>query len=151
MKIIIDIDGTLACGLHREHLINSKPANWTAYFKLCHLDSPIKPVVQLVKDLMYHGGNQVRFVSGRSDECREATVTWLAKHLGFPEKYIDERLFMRKAGDYTPDDIMKEKILKEEFIAKDWHPDLAIDDRQKVVNMWRRNEIVCLQPRPGDF
>ena len=58
--------------------------------------------------------------------------------------------FMRPDGDYTPDEVLKRgwlesrpKILERVF--------LVIDDRQKVVDMWREMGLTCFQVAPGKF
>ena len=73
---------------------------------------------------------------------RSETEDWLkAVGLGeFPLK-------MRRKDDHTPDDQLKEQWL----MAEPVFPDMVFDDRNKVVNMWRRHGIVCAQVAPGDF
>ena len=59
-------------------------------------------------------------------------------------------LFMRSAGDHRQDDIVKEIILDFDILTQ-FKPEFAIDDRQQVVDMWRKRGIVCLQCAKGDF
>ena len=68
--------------------------------------------------------------SGRSDECKAATVEWLQRHgcFGFPTNVLwawpfgaPERFRMRKAGDYTPDDVLKES----------WYDTMSLDDKRR--------------------
>lgn len=58
---------------------------------------------------------------------------------------------MRPAGDTTPDHELKQSWLlslpnedRERLMC-------AFDDRQRVVDMWRRNGVLCCQVAPGDF
>ncbi len=51
---------------------------------------------------------------------------------------------MRHQHDYREDSIVKEEMLYE-LIKLFGKIDLAIDDRQSVVDMWRRNGIITLQ------
>jgi hypothetical protein len=53
-------------------------------------------------------------------------------------------------GMFTPDDILKEAWLREQFPDKN-NILCVYDDRDKVVAMWRRNGIPCFQVAPGDF
>jgi hypothetical protein len=53
-------------------------------------------------------------------------------------------------GMFTPDDILKEAWLREQFPDKN-NILCVYDDRDKVVAMWRRNGISCFQVAPGDF
>lgn len=141
---IFDIDGTLADGTHRLHWIHPRPAkDWRAYFAACDGDAPIQHIIDLAR-LVYYS-HRIVLVSGRSDECRDATVEWLKVH-GVPY----DALYMRKAGDHRNDDVLKAEIL-EEMIADGWAPIMAFDDRDRVVKMWRERGVPCAQVAPGDF
>jgi hypothetical protein len=153
MIIICDIDGTIADGSQRDHLIQTNPKNWEAYFKLCSLDKPIEPVLEFVY-LMWacfskHGqsGHSLSFVSGRSDMVKTETEEWLKKHCKVPVW----DLIMRPQDDTTQDDVLKERFLKEHFLDKEILKEdiIVIDDRERVVDMWRNNGILCLQPCRG--
>jgi hypothetical protein len=139
MSIIVDIDGTIADNMHRQSILEAEPKNWDAFFSECHLDLPIEPVVEIVQILdKYHS---ILIVTGRSDKYRELTTLWLKKY-----EIPFEELYMRKDGDFRPDHEIKEEILH--IIRQSYNPFLAIDDRQSVVDMWRRNGLICLQNEP---
>lgn len=163
MKVIFDLDGTLRDVTHRRHLTQSPTKNWTEFFIQSEFDPPIKHVIYFLKDHVSKG-HDVQIWSGCSDEVWGITEAWLRKNIG--ELWVDrgytwsgqsERvdpaellLHMRFALDYRPDYELKELWLKES-IAHGWTPDLVYDDRQSVVDMWRRNGITCFQVAPGDF
>lgn len=141
---ICDIDGTVADTSHRLHWINSKPKNWKAFFNAAILDDPIKRVINMVKDLQSKGCLMV-MCSGRPEDYRKDTEDWLYKHGVTPTK-----LYMRKSGDYRPDDIVKAELLED--IKRDGiDPKLVFDDRDRVVQMWRDKGLVCIQVAEGDF
>lgn len=141
MFIICDLDGTLADVEHRRHHVTGGRRNWPAFFAACTDDPAMSPVVETVRTLAA-AGHRVEIWSGRSDEVRAETERWLkAEGLGgLPLK-------MRRRGDNTPDDILKQSWL----LAEETKPDLVFDDRDKVVAMWRRHGIICAQVAPGDF
>ena len=139
MSIIVDIDGTIADNLHRQSALDTEPKDWDAFFRECHLDLPIEPIVEIVQILEKH--HSILIVTGRSEKYRELTKFWLLKH-----QIIYDELYMRAEGDYRPDHIIKEEILV--IIKEKYNPILAIDDRQQVVDMWRRNGLICLQNEP---
>lgn len=142
---IFDIDGTLADCSHRLHHIQKRPKDWQSFFADCYDDAPIPHMIGLAQTLRVASASQIVFVSGRSDECRSATETWLMNHLGF-----DAPLYMRKAGDYRADDIIKTEILAE-LRADGFDPIMAFDDRNRVVAAWRAAGIPCAQVAEGDF
>ncbi|MGV6819248.1 MAG: phosphatase domain-containing protein [Parvularcula sp.] len=142
MFIICDLDGTLALIEHRRHLIEGRNKKWDLFFKACPDDKPNWPIIHSVRSLMASGDHRIEIWSGRSDEVRAETETWLRQHGlgGLP-------LRMRPAGCYTPDNQLKEEWL----LSEDQKPDLVFDDRDKVVAMWRSHGIVCAQVAPGNF
>jgi hypothetical protein len=56
---------------------------------------------------------------------------------------------MRKDGDFRADNVVKQEIL-DAHIDKD-RVLFVLDDRQQVVDMWRRNGLTCFQVAEGNF
>ena len=145
MDVVVDLDGTLAACTHRLHHIRGRGRkNWDAFFAGCHLDKPNPVVVALVKAL--EKDHRLIFCSGRPERTRRATVKWLERHLGLKP----EALYMRGDSDRRADDIVKRELL-ERMRADRFAPALAIDDRRRVVEMWRSEGLVCAQVAEGDF
>ena len=169
---IFDLDGTLALIEHRRHFVTApmiidtfyertevlikhpdfKP-DWKAFYAACVDDKPNWPVIRTLRSLL-RAGNQVWIWSGRSDEVREQTTKWIEDNvlpsiipMGAPRIALS----MRKEGDYTPDEQLKEQWLKALKALVRKRLTAVFDDRQKVVDMWRRNGVVCFQVAPGDF
>lgn len=142
--VIFDIDGTLAdCAHRRAHLVGEKK-NWAAFNDTMHLDPVIEPVMEVLRTLQ-SAGSAIVLCSGREAVFRDVTETWLRKH-GVPYK----ALYMRGVKDYRADPEIKSELLDE--IRKDgFDPWLVVDDRQRVVDMWRARGLTCLQCAPGDF
>lgn len=139
--VIFDIDGTLANNDHR---------NAFEYWKL-DKDKPIDFVVNLSK--MYSAkGYEIICVSGRNagtkDDPRkynEMTRNWLDKH-NIPW----DCLYMRAHDDSRKDDIVKQEIFLDK-IAENYNVECAFDDRDRVVEMWRRIGVNCCQVNFGEF
>lgn len=143
MRIIFDLDGTLADLTHRLPLIQQTPRDWRGFFAAVGDDQPIASMVALCIDLSRI--HSVEIWSGRSDECETQTVAWLHQH-GLVN-ITDLR--MRKAGDHQPDEKLKEAWLC--ALPTNERPDLVFDDRTRIVEMWRSNGVRCCQVAPGDF
>jgi phosphoglycolate phosphatase-like HAD superfamily hydrolase len=145
MDVVVDLDGTLADCTHRLHHIRGRGRkNWDAFFASCHLDTPNPVVVALVKALQKD--HRLIFCSGRPERTRRATVEWLERHLGLNP----QALYMRADSDRRADDTVKRELL-ERMRADRFVPELAIDDRRRVVEMWRSEGLVCAQVAEGDF
>lgn len=134
MAIIVDIDGTLA------HMNGRTPYDYTKVSNdIC--DFFIKDIV----DKYYQSGFDIIVVSGREDSCRDETRDWLLKN-DIPAR----KLFMRKTGDNREDSIVKREIFENE-IKDNWSVFFVLDDRTRVVDMWRSLGLKTLQVEFGDF
>lgn len=138
MNIIVDIDGTIADCRHRRHFVTNGNHDWKSFYESMVEDKPIESIVKVV-NLMWCAGNTIILTTGRPDQYFNHTTEWLYKN-----EISFNAIRMRREYDYREDSIVKEEMLQE-LIAKFGKIDLAIDDRQPVVDMWRRNGIICLQ------
>jgi len=140
--VIFDIDGTLADVSERIHHVRKKPKNWNAFFQEMAQDKAIHSMVRLC-NILYASGIQIILCSGRNEEHREQTVEWLAKQ---GVNYHD--LLLRKDKDRRSDTEVKRELLT----ALDKSKILfVVEDRSRVVEMWRSEGLVCLQCAPGEF
>lgn len=144
---IFDLDGTLADLSHRLHHITKEPKDYRAFFAEVGGDKPIQHMRTIYLIVRWHMLSKyaIVVVSGRSDECRDATVDWLAKHVGLPDA-----LYMRKEGDHRPDYVVKRELLGQ-LRADGYEPIIAFDDRDQVVRTWRENGVPCAQVAEGNF
>lgn len=139
--IIVDLDGTLALNT------SGRPF----YGKGCDEgllnDTCIKSVADAVRNYCNSGDVQLIIVSGRegTDLCIKNTWKWLGNNLLYPNV-----LLMREPKDYRPDEIVKKELF-DTYIRGKYYIDFVIDDRDKVVKMWRELGLLCLQPWEGKF
>jgi predicted kinase len=133
--ILVDLDGTVAIMGRRSPYDTSR----------VHLDTPNQPVIRAVR-AMYEAGHTILYCSGRTDDGREATETWLDKHVGVPHA----GLHMRVTGDSRKDSIVKQEIYERE-LKHAWHIVAVFDDRNQVVKMWRSLGLTVFQVADGDF
>lgn len=131
--VVCDLDGTLALMNGRGPYEGEK----------CDTDLPNPPVVELVRRLADR--DQIIFVSGRFDAVREKTCAWLREHVGFTAP-----LFMRADGDTREDSIIKREIYEREILGS-YNVRFVLDDRNRVVEGWRRLGLTCFQVADGNF
>jgi len=142
--VLVDVDGTVADISHRLHFVTSKPKNWKAFRddELVKHDKPAHHVISVVNGLR-STGHAIIFVSGRTEDQRAATETWLNVHWLIP---ADQPLLllMRANGDNRDDCIVKGEILAwlRSIGVEPW---LAIDDRPKVLRMWMEAGLSVIQ------
>jgi hypothetical protein len=135
--IICDIDGCIFDNRHRVHLI---PANrmhtpsWDAFNKACEHDSPIMPIINLVKhqaklaDGDLH--RKITFVTSRGENARVETAKQLANYF----IAYNCKLIMRDMDDYRSTvDYKREKF--SELSATITGQSLIIDDHPGIIKM----------------
>lgn len=139
MLYVFDLDGTLANIDHRLPLIKGPKKDWDAFFEACDQDQPVEWVIDLMHCCVYSGN--LLILSGRNASVRAKTLDWLFRH-SIP---IAE-LLMRPADDRRPDEVLKLALLRA-YLQK--HPQFEVafivEDRQRVVDMWRREGFNVLQ------
>lgn len=133
--VLVDLDGTLALKSDRS------PFDWHRVGE----DAPNPPVVDLVRAL-HLTGEKIIVMSGRDSVCRQESEQWLADHV-----VPGLELFMRPEGDQRRDDIVKLELFNQHIRGR-YNVKFVLDDRQRVVDMWRRVlGLTALQVAPGDF
>lgn len=149
---IFDLDGTLALIEHRKHhLQDTDSQKWRRFYAACDKDTPNEPVIKTMEHLRAAGAD-VWIFSGRSDEVRDKTVVWLAQNTSFMTWELEQGvLTMRREGDYTADDELKQQWLAGMLVDDRRRLVAAFDDRDRVVQMWRANGVPCFQVASGEF
>ena len=144
--IIVDIDGTLADNEHRKDLAIQK--RWSEFTAQSGADEAFPWAVAIVEMALAKGWT-VLFVTGRSDKYASLTTLWLQEKAGMT-KEKDFMLLMRAEGDNREDTIIKDEIF-ETLIRGNFDVQFALDDRTRIVQLWRAKGIRTLQVADGDF
>jgi len=130
--VIVDFDGTLSDGTHRQGHLEGERKDWKAYFSKLSLDTPIEAVVKWVQELSKD--KTICIVSGRPDTYQFESIAWLKKY-NVPFDYI----LMRGGSDKRSDVDVKTDILNR--LPKD-QIEFCLDDRPVVVReVWRKNGV----------
>lgn len=133
--VMCDIDGTLA-------LIGDRgPYD----FSRCELDRLNEPVRHALDAFRRADGDVIVLLSGRSEEHRPQTESWLARH-----RVPYDELWMRAAGDTRRDDVVKAELF-DAHVRHRYAVRVSLDDRDRVVAVWRRMGLPTWQVNYGDF
>ena len=150
--IIVDIDGTLANCEDRVHFLKKTPKDWKSFHARVKFDTVnewCKRIVEYFYDKREDDYGRKKcdiiFVSGRVFESYYETKQWLRKN-----NIEYDHIFMREKNDYRDDDIFKKEVYDKHIKGK-YEILFAIDDRSRIVKMWREQGITCLQCAVGDF
>jgi len=137
--IIVDMDGTLA-------LINGRSPYDTTKVNTDKCNEDLAYLIESWALSFYDPMSYaVIILSGREDKAMDDTKKWLEDN-GITFTHI----FMRKTGDFRPDEVVK-KELYEANIKDKFYVNAVFDDRNKVVKMWRDLGLLCCQVYYGDF
>ncbi|WP_315037184.1 AAA family ATPase [Capnocytophaga sputigena] len=133
--VICDLDGTLS-------LLNGRDPYNAATCDNDLLNEPVAAALKMAKQQGY----QVILLSGREGKFREPTVRFLDKHqIGY------DLLLMRTSNDFRKDNIIKRELFEGEIQGK-YFVEFLLDDRNQVVDMWRKDlHLPCFQVNYGDF
>lgn len=163
MNIICDLDGTIALDTGRAHFLHKmdcpkqmtpgdhslgcicspQDRNWEAYFNKCDRDTPNEAVIELLRRFIT--GNLIYILSGRSQIVGKKTIEWIEKHK-VPYSYLQ----MREEHDRTADDILKLRWA-DQFNLTPENTLFVLEDRERVVNAWRKKGFRCFQVAEGNF
>jgi len=150
--VIFDLDGTLADITKRREMSTKENGkiDWDIFFEPNNIwfDLPNEPVITMAQLLRQK--HRIVIFSGRSKSTKDETKRWLNK---FDIPF--DILKMRPTSNdwkFMPDDELKQHWLDTLF-PNDKKKDIlcVFDDRQKVVDMWRKNGITCFQVDEGKF
>lgn len=144
--VIVDIDGTVANLDHRLHYVRGEKKDWRTFLSRCDKDTPNHDIYLIAESFCDVTGSDLVFCSGRGNEYRDKTETWLREN-SMPH----EHLFMRQERDYRQDTIVKEQILDFEILTRYREVLAVFDDRSSVIQMWRKRGLRALQVAFGDF
>lgn len=145
--IIVDIDGTLA------HMNGRSPYDYTKV----STDIVDENVAQIVRKYagdtndLFSADTYIIIVSGRDVTCQNDTVNWLVENqIPFHEIYMRDNTLVDKNGNKLDDTVIKRDIYNK-WIKNRFNVRFVLDDRDRVVKMWRAEGLKVLQCAEGDF
>lgn len=121
--------------------IKFKP-DYDSFNDSLELDAPNANLVKICQALseIY----PIYICTGRGDKFRERTEQWLCNN-DIP--YCE--LMMRPCGNEESDAVVKKRMI--DAIQRTCNIVAVFDDKEKVVNMWRENGILCCQVAKGEY
>jgi len=139
--IIVDIDGTLA------HIADGR----SPYDASRAMNDSLDDAVSVVTAMMYDHGYKVIILTGRNEDHREVTEEWLkANNVEYDELYTRLNSDVDDKGKQLEDSIVKERLFRT-HVEPRFNVKFVLDDRNRVVDMWRRIGLKCFQVAEGNF
>ena len=149
--VIFDIDGTLANCEHRKHHLLKEKKDWTSFFSEIHNDKVNEAIVSIYKAFLFNNQYKVIILTGRPERYKSDTLMWFySKSLMYYNDVTEDCFLFRPNGDYRDDDIVKKEIYEKKIKPK-YDIIFVVEDRNRVVKMWRDLGLTCLQCQEGNF
>ena len=126
--ILSDIDGTVSNNLHRQHFLNNKK-DWKNFFINSKDDKPILPIIEKINSFQKKYF-EIIFISGRPEEYRQITETWLRKYFNF-----EFEILMRPEKDKRDNVEVKKYLFN--FHLKDREIKLVFENDEDLCSLWR--------------
>jgi predicted kinase len=137
--LIVDIDGTVA------KMHNRGAFEWDKVTE----DLPKQHIINLIEVL--GDKYKVIFLSGRDGICREGTERWICAQFKNQRIVENFELHMKGVDDNRKDTIIKQELFDAHIRGK-YYVEAVFDDRNMVVELWRKRiGLTCLQVEYGDF
>lgn len=148
MIYLWDVDGTLTDPAKRLHHITGGSKRWDLFYSEAKLDKPIFETITVARALNAAGHINI-LSTGRPESVRFDTAEWMHRY-----RVPFNGLYMRKDGDHREDFIVKSELLDQ--IMVQYGAGLggyggAFEDRQQVVDMYRKRGLRVFQVAPGNF
>ena len=144
MDVIFDVDGTLMDIDHRRRFLDGSMGkkDWQGFVNATKDDKP-KLQSHFVAKALKAQGNRINILTGRNQAQHDITALQL-RDIPY------DTMIMRPDDNYDADQDLKAGML-DHLKTLGYNPTLVFDDRDAVVDMWRKKGLICCQVAPGDF
>ena len=143
--VVFDLDGVLANGDHRQHLLDPARGrkDWKTFFSRAGDDLLVEEVARLTL-LIDHTLTRV-LLTARPTSIQDITLAWLDRF-----QLAWDLLVMRPEGTYAPSPVAK-KAAVDELRAYGFDVLLAFDDDRRNVDMFHAEGIPCIYIHSGYY
>lgn len=151
---VVDLDGTISDCSKREHFQTEARTEpdpdrrlllLMSFHATCLDDPPHLAEVLLLQAWLASGGRVV-YLTGRPNQFRAETQTWLTLN-GLP----DMPLIMRTTQTGRTIDYKRQQMdfIRDTLLGPNDRVSFVLEDRNDLVAQWREMGYTCLQPRHG--
>jgi len=142
--VLVDVDGVIADGWHRQHFLQNGNRNWKDFFAAADGDTPIDGSHALTHQ--FDAETAVVLLTARPHNLHSITVDWVRQH-----GYRWDLLIMRHRSDGGLSSPQFKQRSVRELRDRGFEPRLAIDDDQRNVDMFRGEGIPSLYLHSGYY
>ena len=142
--VLVDVDGVIADGWHRQHFLQNGQKDWKSFFAHAFGDTPIDGSVALTQQ--FDSDTVVVLLTARPHNLHTITVDWAREH-----GHRWDLLIMRHHSDGGLSSPSFKQRSVHQLRERGFEPQLAIDDDQRNVDMFRGETIPSLYLHSGYY
>lgn len=142
--VLVDVDGVIANGWHRQHFLQDGNRDWKNFFANAFGDAPIDGSIALTQQ--FHSDTAVVLLTARPHDLHTITVEWIREH-----GHRWDLLIMRDRNDGRLSSPRFKQRSVQELRERGFEPQLAIDDDQRNIDMFRSEAIPSLYLHSGYY
>lgn len=142
--MLVDVDGVIADGWHRQHFLQNGQRDWKNFFANAGDDAPIDGSVALTQQ--FDPAVSVVLLTARPHDLHDITVDWVAEH-----GHRWDLLIMRDRSDGRLSSPKFKQRSVHELQARGFAPQLALDDDQRNIDMFRAEGLPALYLHSGYY
>src|SRR6202035_5440100 len=141
--VVFDIDGVLSDAAGRQHFLERRRRDWTAFFEACGDDPVIEEIARLLE--LLDSSLSVILLTGRPGRVQPQTLAWL-KRYGLRW----DLLVMRSRGDYAQVTSFKQQVVAD-LRQRSFNLRLALEDDPSNHAMFVAANIPCVYIHSGYY
>ena len=142
--VLVDVDGVIADGWHRQHFLQNGQRDWKNFFANAFGDTPIPGSIALLDQ--FDAELAVVLLTARPHNLHALTVDWVREH-----GYRWDLLIMRHRSDGGLSSPKFKQRSVHELQERGFEPQLAIDDDQRNIDMFRAEGLNALYLHSGYY
>ena len=144
--VILDLDGVISNATHRQHFLRGERKNWRGFFTSAGLDPPYEAGLALAASI--DDDHTVAILTARPHYVVDTTRAWLAANEVRHDLLILRPRHGRGSGGPSAD-FKRHEIHR--LRAAGFEITLAIDDDERIIEMYRSEDIFALYTHSGYY
>ena len=144
--VILDLDGVISNATHRQHFLRGERKNWRGFFTSAGQDPPYDTGLALAASI--GDDHTVAILTARPNYMAADTRSWLAANEVRHDLLILRPRHGRGSGGPSAD-FKRHEISR--LRAAGFEIKLAIDDDERIIDMYRSEDIFALYTHSGYY
>lgn len=142
--VLVDVDGVIADGNHRQRFLQDGRKEWDNFFNACHDDTPLENEIAMINTL--DPATAVFLLTARPHQLRDKTLAWLE-----PLDLRWDALIMRGKKDGRLSSPQFKQRSVRQVRKQGYNPLVAFDDDMRNVEMFRAEDVPCVYIHSGYY